>query len=433
MLFLTVFFLVWILSVELPVVTTTSVNSREVSALLSAINSPNLSSPFLTNQRSLPAVKVDPNGIVYTTQILKQQLANELNLPLRDLRVVDPSYPSQIQATFIARPKAILFTVENIKVVLKHDEALVFSPSQEEVQKFIPALQQQLSQANNLHDLSPSGSHTKPRFEHIVLETALNVACNSLFMRVRSIEPAIASALTDLRAESRGLDVLQTQVDELLPLKNQLDELRKHTREIKRAITEVLNSDEDMAMMFLSKHSSSPQTATPTSAIASSVIAADIDKIPLDQSLYSSSRAPTAEEISTGVPCATTKQPLPKIIDTNVETITLEMLFENYLNEIEWVASEVDDILDEVTNTEENVVLQLDLIRNRILKFELMLSVSSFVISCGALVTGLFGMNLVNHFEGNAVTFYVVAFAIGGGMLALFRTFIRHGRREKLF
>lgn len=36
----------------------------------------------------------------------------------------------------------------------------------------------------------------------------------------------------------------------------------------------------------------------------------------------------------------------------------------------------------------ENVVLQIDLLRNRILKFELILSISSFVVTCGALVSG---------------------------------------------
>lgn len=80
-------------------------------------------SAFLGNQRSLPAgyisksicnisialnnipitVKIRRNGFFFSIQILKQQLANELKLPLRDLRVVDPSFPSQIQATFVAR------------------------------------------------------------------------------------------------------------------------------------------------------------------------------------------------------------------------------------------------------------------------------------------------------------------------------------------
>ena len=45
---------------------------------------------------SLPAIRVDSSGKVYTVQVLKQQLANELGLPLRDLRIIDPSFPSQV-------------------------------------------------------------------------------------------------------------------------------------------------------------------------------------------------------------------------------------------------------------------------------------------------------------------------------------------------
>ena len=96
-------------------------------------NSPAVPAPFTSSQRSLAAIKVDPSGKVYTTQILKQQLANELGLPLRDLRIVDPSFPSQIQASFISRKKCILFCIENIKVVVQHNEALVFGPFQPEV------------------------------------------------------------------------------------------------------------------------------------------------------------------------------------------------------------------------------------------------------------------------------------------------------------
>jgi hypothetical protein len=104
---------------------------------------------FSTQRTALPAIRIEPSGRVTTTQILKQQLANELGLPLRDLRIVDPSYPNQIQATFTSRKKAILFCIENIKVVVQHHEALVFSPFQPEVQEFVPALQQQIAQVHS--------------------------------------------------------------------------------------------------------------------------------------------------------------------------------------------------------------------------------------------------------------------------------------------
>ena len=53
-------------------------------------------------------------------------------------------------------------------------------------------------------------------------------------------------------------------------------------------------------------------------------------------------------------------------------------------------------------NTEEFVEIQLDLLRNRVLRFELLLSISTFAVGCGALVTGIFGMNLMSHYEDHA-------------------------------
>lgn len=374
-------------------------------------------SPLISSQRSLPAVKINPNGKVYTTQILKQQLSNELCLPLRDLRVVDPSLPKQIQAIFTSRPNAILFCVENIKVVVQRHEALVFNPHQPEVQEFIPVLQQILqSSSNNNIQTDSTNSNSNMRFEHMVIEAALNVVCSSLFRQVRALSPAVSSTLNGLRAESRGLDVVQTQVDELLPLKNKLDELRKRIKEVKRAIMDILNNDEDMVMMYLSNNFNSTQIQS--QSYSTEVHSLDKHENQID--ITSFNEKIKVSQITTSA---------PKLIDT----MDLEMLFENYLNEVEWIASEIEEIIDEVTNTEEYVVLQLDLLRNRILRFELLLSVSSFVITCGALVTGLFGMNLLNHFEMHKNMFYVVFVTLVISMIGIFNALTKYGKREKLF
>jgi magnesium transporter len=326
-----------------------------------------------SSQRSLPAFKIDLFGEVYPTQIIKQQLANELGVHLRDLRIVDPSLPTQIQATFMARKKAILFSIENMKVVVQRDKVLVFDLHQPEVQEFIQALQQQMAHVAS-GDVLLAGS---TRFEHIVLEAALNVVCSNLLKKVRVLSPAIASALKDLKDESRGLYVVRTQVDELLPLKNKIDELRKRVKEIKGAMNDILNNDEDMSLMYLS----------PLSDL-------ELKDIEIRSSFK-------IDGIKDSVPF--------------LDTMNLELLFENYLNEIEWIASEVEDVIDEITNTEENVVLQLNILTNRILRFELFLSMSTFVVTCGALTTGLFGMNLVSHLEADPRVFYIVTALLSTG------------------
>jgi len=352
---------------------------------------PLIPSPFASSPRTLPAVTIDPTGSVYSTEILKQQLADELKLPLRDLRIVDPSFPNQIQATFIARPNVILFTLENIKVVVKHNEALVFNPLLAEVREFVPALQLQIQQA--YRDSSIGGSRldapTSMRFEHVVIEAALNVVCNNLFTRLRALSPAIQSALAGLRAESRGLDIIQTQVDELLPLKNKLDELRKRVREIDRAVKDLLDTDEDMALMYLSTPTPQDPIETPHDSIGTSNDPIGTLKDP------TGADAASPDHVSSGAFTGIDRsddEPTP--YKRPQSTMSLEMMLENYLNEVGWIASEVDEVLDTIINTEENVVLQLDLLRNRILKFELSLSISSFIVTSGALVTGLFGGSL---------------------------------------
>lgn len=394
--------------------------------------------PVISSQQrqlSLPAIKVDTSGKVSTIQILKQQLSNELSLPLRDLRLVDPSLPKQIQATFTSRPKAILFCIENIKVIVQHNEALIFSPFQPEVKDMIPVLQQLLSQSSRA-----------ARFEHLVIEAALNVVCTNLFRQVRELSPAVASTLNGLRVESRGLDVVQTQVDELLPQKNKLDELRKRVKEVRRAINDILHNDEDMSMMYLSpprslesKYAGSSRTTLDFSFVGpttSENLKTDGFQEDDEKEHDSSEAIETAKSADTdriiSIPVKW-KGSENNERQASINTMGLEMLFENYLNEVEWIASEIEEIIDEVTNTEEYVALQLDLLRNRILRFELIMNVAAFVLTWGALITGFFGMNLKNHFESSGLMFLFIFVTTFAGMGAMFVKIRRYGRNEKLF
>jgi hypothetical protein len=158
---------------------------------------------------------------------------------------------------------------------------------------------------------------TKPaRFELLVIEAALSVVCSSFSRKIRSLAPAISSALKGLRSESRGLDVVQAQADELLPLKNKLDELRKRVKEFNRAVNDILINDEDLNM---------------------------ICTLPVDKSAGSSASSTEGVGTSTSAQVA---------MGLKEETMALEMLFEVYLNEVEWISAEIEEIGDEVTNTE---------------------------------------------------------------------------------
>jgi hypothetical protein len=204
-------------------------------------------------------------------------------------------------------------------------------------------------------------------------------------------------------------------VDELLPLKNKLDELRKRVREIDRAVKDLLDNDEDMALMYLLPSTpgttpGDPMGTTPGDPMGTTrspsvsgrgmigVLVDDRSTSPYHTS--SSMRNDRSDDKEMPVVTDEIPSSSPTKITAQQQqqqsTMSLEMMLENYLNEMGWIASEVDEVLDTIINTEENVELQLDLLRNRILKVELRLSISSFVITSGALVTGLFGRPLTD-------------------------------------
>ena len=85
-----------------------------------------------------------------------------------------------------------------------------------------------------------------------------------------------------------------------------------------------------------------------------------------------------------------------------------------------------------VKNSEELMEIELALIRNRILRFELLLEISGLMVACGAAVTGLFGMNLVSHFEENSWMFYGITGVIAVLMAAVARGLLEQCRRDNI-
>ena len=78
----------------------------------------------------------------------------------------------------MARKKAALFSLENIKVVVRSDEALVFSPFQKEAQDFIQYLQKDIQNDDESKEkdnlINPSS-----RFELAVIEAGDNASLSS--------------------------------------------------------------------------------------------------------------------------------------------------------------------------------------------------------------------------------------------------------------
>ena len=65
-------------------------------------------------------------------------------------------------------------------------------------------------------------------------------------------------------------------------------------------------------------------------------------------------------------------------------------------------------------------------------KLELTLSIATFAAALGALVTGIFGMNLRSCLEMSITAFYLTCFLIVTGIGAIFQSIMRFARRQKI-
>ncbi|PPQ88528.1 hypothetical protein CVT25_009908 [Psilocybe cyanescens] len=86
----------------------------------------------------------------------------------------------------------------------------------------------------------------------------------------------------------------------------------------------------------------------------------------------------------------------------------LEVLLESFSKQVEEIVNEAENIESNVQSTQEIVELILDSNRNALLALDLQVSIATLGVGSGALVAGLFGMNLLSHIETHPYGFYVM-------------------------
>ena len=219
-----------------------------------------------------------------------------------------------------------------------------------------------------------------PPFELVVIEALLGHVCShesykasKLIQIAQDLLSAITYTDNSSNKKKDAFLEMQRKLGELLRLKNKVDNLEAKCSEVASAIADVLKNDEDMAAMRLSE------------------IAALRD----------------LDDDSTSV-----NELLLEGGDPYNLHVEVELLFEDYLLQMDEVLHSLRSIQSSITNTEEVVEIELDLLRNRIMRYEMLLELSGLVVGIAAAVTGAFGMNLVNHFEDHPKMFYQVSLAL---------------------
>eukprot|EP00968_Pinguiococcus_pyrenoidosus_P027330 scaffold7367_cov270-Pinguiococcus_pyrenoidosus.AAC.3 len=190
-------------------------------------------------------------------------------------------------------------------------------------------------------------------FELNAIEAILSTVSTIISEECAKLEPIVSDTLQALHVNN-----LHYAQDRLKFVKNTIDAESTRIETMKNAVLEVLDDDVDMAMMQLSKIRNQPSLYT----------------IPISQ----------------------------EVIEDHDN---VEILLEAYLQSFSTLQTKLQVLDQQIDNTEESVILKLDLARNRLLKVDTMIAVVSCGFAFGSMVAGLFGMNLRNGSEDSNAAF----------------------------
>lgn len=314
------------------------------------------------NELKLACTELDRHGHLSVKKGLfsKSSLCSSLGLQARDLRKLDGTLKNQLPSILI-RPSAILVNFDAVRAVIKCDRVTFFS-GQEEDDKRGSALMKDL--AAKLKSVTPrqSGSNQQPLpFEFVVIETILQSTLQELQDEFDHMAPSIEAHLTILERFVHW-DKLKT----MLECKKRVALFHERISSLRNCIAEVLESDADMAAMYLTAKSGKSQ---------------------------------------------------PRPVDAHEE---IELLLESYLKIAEEIASRVQLMASNIQSTEDIVNIGLVGQRNELLLLELKLGIGTFSASMGGFGASLLGMNLINGMEGNSGAFWMVVTGLASVCLFAF-------------
>ena len=89
-------------------------------------------------------LRVAESGELTTVTIEKHRISFLLRLPIRDLRVLEPTFATSYSAAILCREKSIVVNMESIKVLITATEVLVQDGDTPTVKRFVPELVRRL-------------------------------------------------------------------------------------------------------------------------------------------------------------------------------------------------------------------------------------------------------------------------------------------------
>ncbi|XP_068314421.1 magnesium transporter MRS2-4-like [Pyrus communis] len=375
-------------------------------------------------------MRFDRFGVSELVECDKNAIIRRTAIPAWDLRILGPVFSHS--SSIFAREKAMVVNLEFIKAIVTAEEVLLLDPLRQEVLPFADQLRQQLPQKSQsrIQEASPlseedngmdvsSGRQRLPvpeaveglqcdlPFEFQVLEVALEVVCTYLDSSVADLEREAYPVLDDLarNVSTKNLELVRI-------LKSNLTRLLARVQKMKDEIENLLDDNEDMAHLYLTrkwKQNQQPEDLLGRSA---------------------SNRIPASHLRRLG--STRSRSLVTSYYMDHDDVEDLEMLLNAYFMQLDRTRNKILSLREYIDDTEDYVNIRLDNQRNELIQFQLTLSIALFAISVETSIAGVFGFNIycpIFNVNGIFVRFIVGMVAFG---LAIFFLIYGYARWKKL-
>ena len=292
----------------------------------------------------------------------------EHKLPFRDLRMILKTSKTSRKVALPAlmpRPssKCFIFDMEHIKLLCFRDKCVILNTEEKAAQIYVAGLKDQFKCNAGQDYIKLTGDSqlmmydgTSLDFEHVVLEYALENVVQKFRRHLQIIKPSL-----EILLQQTELNPETNGMRRLLAVKKSLTEFEQRVEHVKKVLRNLLSKDEDMVSLYLTQ--------------------------------------------------------CQKIVGEQEE---IEHLLGSYSADLEEIETEIKIFIDMIEDTDQFICAHLDSVRNEIIKMSLFIEIGVLVMGFGAVVSGLFGMNLTNTFEEFNYAFEIVCLSIGLAMMVFF-------------
>ena len=298
----------------------------------------------------------------------------EFNFNVRDMRMILKlaEIRKSRQPSLLLRPssKCFIFDVENIQLLCSSDKCLIFNPVDKATQNFIRRLHQKFSGAS---------SEEFEKFPEMKILKLLKQDSNQEYYQNFEhvvLETALENVVSKFKRHFNiikpALEMLLQQTEEnpetsglkkLLAVKNSLTQFDQCLEHLSKILENLCSNDKDMLKLYLS--------------------------------------------------------------DSANEEKDLEQLLESFQAELDELETENKILADRIEDTEQFISAHMDSLRNEIMKISLFLEIGGFIMAFGAVVGGIFGMNLTNHIENDPNAFTIVCLSLLAAMIGILLCFCK--------